>query len=403
MATLADKTRIIQYLASCPEGAELSSIAKAIDKGLDITSQLLSRLKSENKVTNPERGIWNLAKDDKEHLKPIIEEPGDIMESGADAEEPTTVPVPGAYEKFAQIGRSLGIREDFLKATCNYVFTGDANDLKYVWEALNGLYLRPDVTRRWFNMWSRVVNLPIPTEIAAQVMPSTTQAAKEAEFKSPTRFNVIGDEISADPDGEFTFTQARQYLMTRAVQGAAPSLGVEKVSDIINAIQPFLETQRTARAEEIERQGESSILATLVKSLIEQKGGSAQQPLTLADMLAVVDKIDEARRATAAAMSASSAKQLTALDELERMANVFSTMKNLFGSSERANSPITIALKGENGQMGAIPLETFFQLENHRRQVKQDEEELDNKREMGKTVRGFLDKISRAASSLASR
>lgn len=410
------RERILELLAESPTGISLQEIAKSFNTTTDQISPMLTALKRAEWVDNPEPAHWRITDKGLQrglHRIPTVQaapqspyvpetgpimEPGDVMVNGA--EDKPSGPVPGAYEKFAQIGRSLGLREDFLKNVCDYIFTGDIYDMNFIWDALNGLYLRPDVTKRWFNMWSRVTKAPVPTEIAAQILPPTTpsgkEAAKEAEVKSPTRFSVIGDEIVADPDGEFTFSMARQYLMTKLVQGAAPQLGGEKVSEIIAAISPFMLQQQSQKVAEIEAQGETSILGILIKSLIESQS-NGQPPMTMLDMLTVIEKLEAMRR-----VSSSDNVKPDAFSELERMLNMFTMMKNMFGGGQ-TSSPITIALKGENGQTGALPLETYFQLEDHRRAVKREDEEAENKRETGKTVRGFFDKISKAASNMASR
>jgi hypothetical protein len=401
VATLADKDKLEQIVREAPDGITLTEIIKRLGKTQGITSTLLSRLKSEGKVNNPETGvwIWTGTISSTPEIPKQAESPGSIMRDDIVIKEEVPIPIPGEYDKFMQIGRSLGIKEDFLKVACEHVFTGDVHNMNHVWDALNELYLRPDVTKRWYNTWSRVVNVPIPPEIAKNVLPKASEAAQEAETKAPSRFTLVGDEIVADPEGEFTFSQARQYLMTRAIQNAAPQLGGERVSEIITAITPFIETQRASRAEE----AESSILVAVVKSLLESKNGNGQQQLTLSDVLAVVDKLDEARRNTAASIAAGATRQSSAFEELERMVNVFDKMKNLFAPAQSQASPVTIAVKGSDGQIGAVPLDTFFAMDNHRRQVQREDNEADDKREMGKTVRGFLDKISKAASNMVSK
>lgn len=409
MATLADKDRLIEILAEAPDGMELGQLSSRLGKGSPITSTLLSRLSQEGMVVSPERGVWRLteagvAKTVKQPAAAVVTppEPGSVMKSGEATEIAAPESVPGAYEKFMQICRSCGIKEDFLKSMSDHVFTGNVYDLTYVWETLEGMYLRPDVTKRIFNFWSRVINQPIPTELVPHVMPTKTEAAKEAETKLPTRFTLIGDEIVPDPEGEFSFAQARQVLMTRAVQGAAPNMGAEKVSEIIGAITPFLETQRAARVDEIEKQGEQSVLATVLKAFIENKGGSGQQPVTLTDMMSIVDKIEEARKTATAAVLATGAKPATGFEDLERMVNMWDKMKSIFGGRNEG-SGVTIAIRGENGETGAVPLDTYFKLEDHKRKTKQEDAEFESKQETGKVVRKFFESISKAASNLGTR
>ena len=391
VATLADKDKIYEILLENPDGIDLGDIAEQLGKTKPTASALLSRLVSEGKAVNIDRSIWGaIANTPQSSGKSKAQEhdPSSVMREEVQ-EPPPVIPLPGEYEKFTQIGRSLGLREDFLKIAVDHVFQRNTNDLSKVWDALNGLYLRPDVTRRWFNIWADVINQPIPVGIVAQVMPGTTETAKDAESKLPTKFSIIGDELVPDPDGDFTFSQGRQLLMTKAVQGAVPGAGAEKISDIINVLTPFIESQRTAKVEEIAQQGETSILAILVKSLIEQRGGG-QQPLTLNDMLSVVDKIEEVRRS-----AAPRAPQPDAVSELERMASLFSTLKGVFGNND--NHQYMVPVKGANGEASAMPIEMFFKIEDHKRQVKREDEEFEGKQEMGKRIRSVLDSVAKAA------
>ena len=214
------------------------------------------------------------------------------MVPAAEVETPPTeqAGVPGAYEKFQAIGSSLGIKADFLKLVSDHVFLGDPYDLSYVWDALNGMYLRPDVTKRWFNLWQRQVNRPIPASIAHQVMPQSTEAGKDAEVKQPTRFTIVGDDIIADAEGEFTFSQARQVLMTRVIQNAAGgNVPADRVSDILTALEPYINKGKEGN------KSEDPITAVLLKYLLENKNGNGEKPNSLADIIMVLDKVNEAR------------------------------------------------------------------------------------------------------------
>lgn len=401
------KAAIKEYLVTFPDGANFSSIMASTGKTSNVLSYLLTALLKEGVVTSPEKGIWRLTEAGMQQVgkrvKLSVEEPGSVMKPDAGQETTEETHVPDAYDKFMQIGRSVGIREDFLKVVTDHMFLGDIYDLNYVWDTLQGMFLRPDVTKRIFNIWSRVIQQPIPPKIASQIMPPGTEAAREASEKLPPKlFTIIGDEIVADPEGEFSFAQARQVLMTKVIQGAAPGLGGDSIAGILGALTPFMEQQRTAKAEDAAKQGEQSVIATVVKSLIEKQGGG-QQALTLTDVLTLVEKIDEARKGAVAAVAAGAGKSSSGFEDLERMVNMMDKMKGLFGSREGGNAPLTIAIKGANGETGAVPIDTFFQLQDHQRQMRREDEELDSKKETAKTIRSFLDRISKAAGNIASR
>lgn len=412
MAVTRDE--VLSFLVQVPDGAELQSICKGLVKSADEVSPVLSALKGVNWVENPEKGLWKAtnagrAKMGLPALEGLVrgEKAGEVMESPVEVTPVHVTHVPGQYDKFLDIGRSVGIKEDFLKVMTDHLFLGDTDDIKYVSDTLEGMYLRPDVTKRLINIWSGVINKPIPPEIAKRMLPKDTTAAKEAEEKRPTRFSIIGDEITPDPDGEWTFNQARQNLMIKAAlnAGANAGVGAEKVSEIIAAITPFIEGQKTAKAEEIEKQTEGSVLIKALE-IINQNRGNQQPPLTIADVLAITDKVNEARSTAAAAIAAGIPKRENAFEELERMVNVFDKMKGMFGGGSGNSggaSPVYISLEGVNGQKGAISLDTFFKIQDHSRQVKREDEEAEQKKDTGKTIRGFFDGVSKAAQRFGER
>lgn len=206
-----EKDRLLMLLAQAPAGMKLKQIVMQFgSKPTNYVGKLLTYLKQDGDAENIEKGVWKITQagfdkitskplplDDTEPVKKVAESGGVIAPSIPDTKL-EAIGIPGGYEKFQEIGRSLGIQENFLKVVCDHIFMGDSTDLDYVWQSLEGMYLRPDVTRRWFNLWARAVNKPVPTRIASEV--------------TPERWTIVNNMPVRDPEGEYTFAQALQAL-----------------------------------------------------------------------------------------------------------------------------------------------------------------------------------------------
>ena len=120
------------------------------------------------------------------------------------------------------------------------------------------------------------------------------------------------------------------------------------------------------------------------------------------EIVTVLDKINEARQAAYA--SAKPAAPQSQIGEMERMVNLFTNMKNLFGANNgngAAQSPLMIQVEGTDGQKGAVPLDVFFKLQDHNDTRQRTKEEHENKMDNAKTFRGFFKNIADAAGNLA--
>lgn len=315
-------------------------------------------------------------------------------------------PVPGEYEKFLAITQSLSLKEDFAKAVADYMFAGNMQDLTYVWDALSGMALRPDVSRRIFNMWSHVINQPIPEGIAAQVKPQGTELAGGAT-KAPARqhlFTVVDDKMIADPEGDLTFSEARIMLAENAARKVAPDVGKDKLSDIIGAITPFIERREGAAKEAEEKKVESSLVVAAIDALKERGGNvQAQQPLTLADLLTLLGKFNEMRQAAIPPAGGAPPPQRSMLDELTQLGSTLKVLQEVFGGGggkSEGQAPVYITLPGTDGQGGGIPLDSFMKWDEHRWNRHKDEQKFQDSRENAKVARDFLGKLGKAAARL---
>lgn len=77
-------------------------------------------------------------------------------------------------------------------------------------------------------------------------------------------------------------------------------------------------------------------------------------------------------------------------------------LKDVFTPAATATSPapIYVTLPGQDGQQAGVPLNTFFDLEDHRWQRFKEEQEFKDKRETATVGRDFLEEIAKVVGKI---
>jgi hypothetical protein len=409
-----DKESILEFLAGQPdEKADGKDIAAAIGKTSTVTNATLSPMFQLGLLERTDPGVYKITDKGKQviGLTPqpvsvavaVATDPSDPMRDSNSLPTPANAPaLPSEYDKFMEIGKTLGLKDDFNKLITETIFRGDSHNLSWVWNQLNSAYLRPDVTKRWFNIWSTTINQVAPPDIAKQTLPPSNTDAVKANEASPSKFSIIGDEIVPDPEGDYTFSQARQMLLTKAITKQNPSMSGDSVSSIIGAITPLL----GGNGPTPEQEEHKTILATLLEHALSKTTPATPQN-SLLDMVAALKAIEELKQMGKPAEGVSQPKN--ALEQLSESLAVMAKLKDLFtppvsASSAATTQSITVPVTGADGQVvGAIPLSTLFEIQDHQRKVKREEEEFTSKQETGKVIRNFLGNLSSAAQNFSQR
>lgn len=124
------------------------------------------------------------------------EKPAPEPHSGAVAESS----LPSPYQKFHELGKSVGIEEPLLSAASDYIFRLQPDDPQMVLDNLKGI-VRVDLARSWAKLWSGWLGKPLKIDF-------------ESSGESGERFSVVGTSIMRDPEGT-THAQALKELEVR--------------------------------------------------------------------------------------------------------------------------------------------------------------------------------------------
>lgn len=230
---------------------------------------------------------------------------------------------------------------------------------------------------------------------AAEANKKRLEAEGKGETKGERRFTIIDNKPVPDPEGEYTFSQA---LKTCALE-AGKRVGVEgdKVSDILSAVQPFVIKQEGAAKEAEEKKVETSIAVAAIDALKERSNVQPQQPLTMTDLITVLDKMNEIK----SAQSGGPPQQHSVISELAELGSAVKVLQEVFGGGSKSEqAPVVVNFPGSDGKSG-MPLDTFMKWDEHRWERHKDEIKFQDSRENAKVMRDFVGKLGKAASRLA--
>ncbi|GAI66128.1 unnamed protein product, partial [marine sediment metagenome] len=201
------------------------------------------------------------------------------------------------------------------------------------------------------------------------------------------------------PEGEYTFSQALKTCASEA--GKKAGIAGDKVSEILSAIHPFMVEGREAAKQTEEKKVETSIAVAAIEALKEKGNVQPQQPLTLIDLVTVLGKLDEMKRAAIPPAAGAPPAQRSVLDDLTQLGSTFKTLQDVFGGSNRGEgpAPVYITLPGTDGK-GGLPLDTFMAWDQHRWDRHKDEQKFEDSRENARVVRDFIGKLGKAANRL---
>jgi len=213
------KNDIEEVLRTAQDGMSRTELAEALSRkghrvSRDNLRKRLWELKQDGRVVQDGSGLCRL----REGGSSSSQYRGSprIIEEERPRRPKETVPVLSDYDEFKELGLAVGVRDEgLLDAICNYVFSGNPNNLNWVWEALAGMHLRNDELHRWFRLWQGRLKLPIPPELAQRIERTQTSAGG-SQPSSTSRWTLIGGQLFRDPNGEFdTPAQAIQFMEAR--------------------------------------------------------------------------------------------------------------------------------------------------------------------------------------------
>ncbi len=232
---------------------------------------------------------------------------------------------------------------------------------------------------------------------AAEANKKRLEVEGKGETKEERRFTIIDNKPVPDPEGEYTFAQA---LKTCAISaGEKVGVGGDKVSEILGAIAPFVIRQEGAAKEAEEKKVERSIAVAAIDALKERGNVQSQQPLTMTDLITVLDKLNEMK----SAQSGGSVVPRSMVEEFAQFGSAVKVFQEIFGGGggkSEGQAPVYVTIPGSDGK-GGMPMDTFMKWDEHRWERHKDEQKFQDSRENAKVARDFIGKLGKAASKLA--
>ncbi|MBA7692343.1 hypothetical protein ES703_100910 [subsurface metagenome] len=242
MATIIELLEALNTKEAAVSTGDLASDLKASKEG---TLKQLTREKEKGNVDGNSQEGWLITDAGRKAL-----EGGDIRPSMLD--EGVT-----PRQQFEAIGRRIGIKEDRIVLATDIVWSGEYNDVKWAWEALGQANIADDLRSVWVNAWRAKLHKAIPPELETELT-GVSKAVVEAEGgAAPSKpggrdYIIIEDEPVRVGEnlGDYSLGDAKEILGFRALKsrfagisqtGAAqPPGAVEKVSDLITALGPYI-------------------------------------------------------------------------------------------------------------------------------------------------------------------
>ncbi|GAI69023.1 unnamed protein product, partial [marine sediment metagenome] len=154
MANIKELLEALNTKEALVSTADLASELKASKEG---TLKQLTREKDKGTVEGNSQEGWLITDAGRKAL-----EKGEIHPSMLD--EGVT-----PRQQFEAIGRRIGIKEDRIVLAADIVWSGDFNDVKWVWEALGQADIANDLRSVWVNSWRAKLHKGIPPELETEL------------------------------------------------------------------------------------------------------------------------------------------------------------------------------------------------------------------------------------------
>ncbi|MBA7673117.1 hypothetical protein ES703_81305 [subsurface metagenome] len=304
MASIKELLEAVNTKEAAVSTADLASELKASKEG---TLKQLTREKDKGHVEGNSQEGWLITDAGRKVL-----EKGHIHPSMID-EEVTP------RQQFEAIGRRIGIKEDRILLATDIVWSGDYNDVKWVWDALRQADIADDLRSVWVNSWRAKLHKGIPPELETELTGASKAVATEGE-KGATPSKNGGREYIIDGDepvfvganlGDYSLQDAKDILSIRVLRnrfsgasqagtdgGAAPGTG-EKVSDILTALSPYLNKESKSDVETLKEiiSDKLALQRQEILSQIPQSGQPAQPKSFMAQVTELVAALGSLKEA----------------------------------------------------------------------------------------------------------
>jgi hypothetical protein len=247
---MATEMQLLEVLNTEQAVISTADLAAKVQSGVEGTRKQLNRLKDKGKVTGDSEEGWLITEEGKKALGAGGIGPSMISEGVT------------PRQKFEAFGHLIGIKPDRVTLATHIVWSGDYNDLKWVWDALGQADIDVDLRRVWTNSWRAHLKKGIPSELEKELV----GAEEEREVKAGAKPRVeegrsyilvedspvyVGKNL-----GDLLYEDAVDLARIRAgraargaVQGApSQQWGARDIIEIVNAVRDWAPGQAPSKS-----------------------------------------------------------------------------------------------------------------------------------------------------------
>jgi hypothetical protein len=277
---MASIQQLLEALNTKAAAVSTADLAKELGASSEATLKQLKREKEKGTVGGSSEEGWL-----------IIDEGKKALEKGI---HPTMIDEGVTpRQRFEAIGQRIGIPGDRIILASDIVWSGDYTDVKWVWEALGQADIADDLRGVWVNAWRAKLHKAIPPELLTELTGAAASKAAEGETsvtvtKVPSRDYIIEEDIPVRVGaglGDYTMQDAKDILAIRALKnrlggagqaGGTQPAAMEKVSDIITALEPYINKGADLAALKETLADKLALVRQEILSHIPQPGPTAQ-------------------------------------------------------------------------------------------------------------------------------
>ena len=372
---MASITELLEALNTKGAAVSTADLAGELNASKEGTLKQLNREKDKKNVGGSSQEGWLITDKGREEL-----EKGEIHPSMI--EEGVT-----PRQQFEAKGRLIGITEDRIHIATDIVWSGNFNDIIWVWEALGQADIADDLRSVWVNAWRAKLHKGIPPELETELTGvSKTVAAEDGKDATPSKggrdFIIIDDEPVRVGEnlGDYSLQDAKDILTIRTLKGrlagaqaggghgaGSPPGATEKVSDLITALTPLLKKDSDVDALKELLADKLALQRQEILSHIPQPGPDTQPKTFLEQITGFV-------------------ASLSSLKEAGPMIRAILGIPEP-SSGNPGTTAIPVQLKGTDGEPIVMDLSKYIDLEKFRGEERRADGRHDTLVGLGQTIR----------------
>lgn len=234
MATIPE---LLQALNTKAAAVSTADLAKELGASKETTLTQLKRERDKGNVDGNSEEGWLITDEGKKAMGVI---PSMISEGVT------------PRQKFEAFGHLIGIKTERVTLATHIVWSGDYNDLKWVWDALGQADIDVDLRRVWTNAWRAHLKKGIPSELEKELVGAEEERGVKAGAKPSVeegRSYILVEDLPVYVGknlGDLTYDDAldlariRGGRAARSVQGApSQQSSADDIIKIVNAVREW--------------------------------------------------------------------------------------------------------------------------------------------------------------------